>query len=590
MFTLHDFRQIKQPSKNYVVKGRGRVNQFQVTKEGEIKTTLRGLEILSVPFLNKGVAFTEEERKELGLKGFLPPKVLTIEEQAKRAYEQFVSQPDELSKNVYLTSLHDRNETLFYRLLNDHLGEMLPIVYTPTVGTAIQKYSHEYRKPRGLYLSIDDPEGMRDAFKQFGGKNDQIDLIVATDAEGILGIGDWGVGGIAISVGKLAVYTAAAGIDPSRVLAVVLDAGTNQESLLNGPLYVGNQHSRVRGERYDQFIDEYVALAKETFPNALLHWEDFGTKNAREILKRYKDKICTFNDDIQGTGAVSLAAVLSCAKASKMPLKEHRVVIFGAGTAGIGIAEQLREALVREGVDEEESYRRFWCVDRNGLLTDDMDDLRDFQVPYARPAEEVKGYQRGGEGGSIDLAETVRQAKPTILIGTSTVSGAFTEEIVKEMASHVKRPAILPMSNPTNLSEAKPQDLIEWTEGRALVTTGSPFPPVEYNGVTYHIGQANNALVFPGLGLGTIVTKAKLITDNMFAACAKSIAGMVNVGQPGAPMLPKVEDLRTVSATVAVAVAEAAIKDGVAEEEPEDLIQAVQDAMWYPVYKPVQAI
>ncbi|KYD04165.1 NAD-dependent malic enzyme [Bacillus atrophaeus] len=566
------------------------MNQFQVTKEGEIKTTLRGLEILSVPFLNKGVAFTEEERKELGLKGFLPPKVLTIEEQAKRAYEQFVSQPDELSKNVYLTSLHDRNETLFYRLLNDHLGEMLPIVYTPTVGTAIQKYSHEYRKPRGLYLSIDDPEGMRDAFKQFGGKNDQIDLIVATDAEGILGIGDWGVGGIAISVGKLAVYTAAAGIDPSRVLAVVLDAGTNQESLLNDPLYVGNQHSRVRGERYDQFIDEYVELAKETFPNALLHWEDFGTKNAREILKRYKDKICTFNDDIQGTGAVSLAAVLSCAKASKMPLKEHRVVIFGAGTAGIGIAEQLREALVREGVDEKESYRRFWCVDRNGLLTDDMDDLRDFQVPYARPAEEVKDYQRGGEGSSIDLAETVRQAKPTILIGTSTVSGAFTEEIVKEMASHVKRPAILPMSNPTNLSEAKPQDLIEWTEGRALVTTGSPFPPVEYNGVTYHIGQANNALVFPGLGLGTIVTKAKLITDNMFAACAKSIAGMVNVGQPGAPMLPKVEDLRTVSATVAVAVAEAAIKDGVAEEEPEDLIQAVQDAMWYPVYKPIQAI
>ncbi|KAA6446788.1 NAD-dependent malic enzyme [Bacillus sp. HU-1818] len=566
------------------------MNQFQVTKEGEIKTTLRGLEVLSVPFLNKGVAFTEEERKELGLKGFLPPKVLTIEEQAKRAYEQFVSQPDELSKNVYLTSLHDRNETLFYRLLNDHLGEMLPIVYTPTVGTAIQRYSHEYRKPRGLYLSIDDPEGMRDAFKRFDGKNDQIDLIVATDAEGILGIGDWGVGGIAISVGKLAVYTAAAGIDPSRVLAVVLDAGTNQESLLNDPLYVGNQHSRVRGERYDQFIDEYVALAKETFPNALLHWEDFGTKNAREILKRYKDKICTFNDDIQGTGAVSLAAVLSCAKASKMPLKEHRVVIFGAGTAGIGIAEQLREALVREGVDEKESYRRFWCVDRNGLLTDDMDDLRDFQVPYARPAEEVKDYQRGGEGGSIDLAETVRQAKPTILIGTSTVSGAFTEEIVKEMASHVKRPAILPMSNPTNLSEAKPQDLIEWTEGRALVTTGSPFPPVEYNGVTYHIGQANNALVFPGLGLGTIVTKAKLITDNMFAACAKSIAGMVNVGQPGAPMLPKVEDLRTVSATVAVAVAEAAIKDGVAEEEPEDLIQAVQDAMWYPVYKPIQAI
>ncbi|AFZ91802.1 NAD-dependent malic enzyme [Bacillus velezensis] len=563
------------------------MNQFQVTKDGEIKTTLRGLEVLSTPFLNKGVAFTQEERKELGLEGFLPPKVLTIEEQARRAYEQFSSQPDELSKNVYLTALHDRNETLFYRLLNDHLGEMLPIVYTPTVGTAIQRYSHEYRKPRGLYLSIDDPEGMRAAFQQFG-KNENIDLIVATDAEGILGIGDWGVGGIAISVGKLAVYTAAAGIDPSRVLAVVLDAGTNQESLLNDPLYVGNQHSRVRGEKYDRFIDEYVSLARETFPKALLHWEDFGTANARGILKRYKDKVCTFNDDIQGTGAVSLAAVLACAKASKVPLKEHKVVVFGAGTAGIGIAEQLREAMVHDGLSEEESYSHFWCIDRNGLLTDDMKDLRDFQVPYARPADEVKEYGRSGEGGSIDLAETVRQAKPTILIGTSTVSGAFTEEIVKEMASHVKRPAILPMSNPTTLSEAKPEDLIKWTEGRALVTTGSPFPPVAYNGVTYNIGQANNALVFPGLGLGTIVTKARLITDNMFVACANAIAGMVDVGKPGAPMLPKVEDLRTVSATVAVAVAKAAIQDGVAETEPEDLIQAVQDAMWHPVYKRIR--
>lgn len=562
------------------------MNQFQVTKDGEIKTTLRGLELLSTPFLNKGVAFTQEERKELGLEGFLPPKILTIEEQARRAYEQFSSQPDELSKNVYLTALHDRNETLFYRLLNDHLGEMLPIVYTPTVGTAIQRYSHEYRKPRGLYLSIDDPEGMRTAFQQFG-KNENIDLIVATDAEGILGIGDWGVGGIAISVGKLAVYTALAGIDPSRVLAVVLDAGTNQESLLNDPLYVGNQHSRVRGEKYDRFIDEYVSLARETFPNAL-HWEDFGTANARGILKRYKDKVCTFNDDIQGTGAVSLAAVLACAKASKVPLKEHKVVVFGAGTAGIGIAEQLREAMVHDGLSQEESYSHFWCIDRNGLLTDDMKDLRDFQVPYARPADEVKEYSRAGEGGSIDLAETVRQAKPTILIGTSTVSGAFTEEIVKEMASHVKRPAILPMSNPTTLSEAKPEDLIKWTEGRALVTTGSPFPPVAYNGVTYHIGQANNALVFPGLGLGTIVTKARLITDNMFVACANAIAGMVDVGKPGAPMLPKVEDLRTVSATVAVAVAKAAIQDGVAETEPEDLIQTVQDAMWHPVYKRIR--
>ncbi|WP_426004544.1 NAD-dependent malic enzyme [Bacillus sp. DWP3-1] len=565
------------------------MNQFYRVHGDVIETPLRGMEVMSVPYLNKGVAFTKEEREELGLKGFLPPKVLTLEDQAKRAYEQFKAQPDELGKNVYLTSLHDRNEVLFYKLLNEHLAEMLPIVYTPTVGTAIQRYSHEYRKPRGLYLSIDDLEGMEEIFASYG-VDESIDLIVATDAEGILGIGDWGVGGIAISVGKLAVYTAAAGIDPSRVLAVVLDAGTNQESLLNDPLYVGNQHSRVRGERYVRFIDQYVELARATFPNALLHWEDFGTKNARAILEKYKERICTFNDDIQGTGAVSLAAVLACAKASKVPLKDHRIVIFGAGTAGIGIAEQIRDALVRDGVKEEESYDHFWCIDKTGLLTDDSPDIQPFQKPYARRSDEVKDYARNGPKHSIDLLEVVKQAKPTILVGTSTVGGAFTEEIVKEMASHVERPAILPMSNPTPLSEAKPEDLIEWTEGRALVTTGSPFDPVEYGGVTYEIGQANNALVFPGLGLGTIVSKARLITDSMFVASAEAIASMVNVGKPGAAMLPSVDQLRTVSATVAVRVAQAAIDEGIAEETPEDLIQAVQDAMWHPVYKKIKAI
>ena len=558
--------------------------------EQVIETQLRGFEVLATPLLNKGVAFPPEEREALGLTGLLPPKVLTLEEQAKRAYKQFQSQPDDLSKNVYLTALHDRNEVLFYRLLNDHMTEMLPIVYTPTVGTAIQQYSHEYRKPRGLFLSVNDPEGMKTAFENLAAKRSRIDLIVATDAEGILGIGDWGVGGIAISIGKLAVYTAAAGIDPNRVLPVVIDAGTNQERLLNDPLYVGNQHSRIRGERYESFIDQYVQIATETFPGVLLHWEDFGTQNARQILKKYKDKICTFNDDIQGTGAVTLAAVLAAVKISKMPLKDHKVVIFGAGTAGIGNAEQIRAALVQEGVSEEESYRRFWCVDRNGLLTDDMNDLQDIQQPYARPADEVKDFSRNGPGDTIDLLEVVKQVQPTILIGTSTVSGAFTEEIVKEMAKHVKRPAIFPMSNPTPLSEARPEDLIKWTEGRALVATGSPFAPVDYNGTRYAIGQANNAFVFPGLGLGTLVSKARLITDNMFYASAAAIAGMVDTGRPGAALLPEVEDLRTVSATVATAVIKAAIKDGVAENEPGDVIQAVQDAMWHPVYRPIRAI
>ncbi|QHZ48088.1 NAD-dependent malic enzyme [Bacillus sp. NSP9.1] len=574
---------------NEHVKGRRRVSQTK-GNEQVIETQLRGFEVLSTPFLNKGVAFTVEERKALGLTGLLPPKVLTLEEQAKRAYQQFRSQPDDLSKNVYLTALHDRNEVLFYRLLNDHMKEMLPIVYTPTVGTAIQQYSHEYRKPRGLFLSVNDPEGMKTAFKNMAAKKGHIELIVATDAEGILGIGDWGVGGIAISIGKLAVYTAAAGIDPSRVLPVVIDAGTNQEKLLNDPLYVGNQHSRIRGERYDSFIEQYVQTATETFPGVLLHWEDFGTQNARRILKTYQDKVCTFNDDIQGTGAVTLAAVLAAVKISKMPLKDHKIVIFGAGTAGIGNAEQIRAALLKEGMSEEESYRRFWCVDRNGLLTDDMDDLQELQKPYARLAEEVKGFERNGPGQTIDLAEVVKKVQPTILIGTSTVSGAFTEETVKEMAAHVKRPAIFPMSNPTPLSEAKPIDLIKWTEGRALVATGSPFDPVEYDGTEYVIGQANNAFVFPGLGLGTLVAKARRITDNMFYASAEAIANMVDTGRPGAALLPQVEELRTVSATVAAAVIKAAVQDGVAEEEPKDVIQAVQDAMWHPVYRPIRAI
>ncbi|MCI3145700.1 NAD-dependent malic enzyme [Bacillus cereus] len=570
-------------------RGRDVMSKFTVAPNGALETTLRGAEVLSTPLLNKGVAFTQNEREELGLKGLLPPAVLTLEEQARRAYEQFSSQPDDLLKNVYLTALHDRNEVLFYRILTDHLREMLPIVYTPTVGVAIQRYSHEYRKPRGVYLSINDPSGIEEAFTNIGATAENIDLVVVTDGEGILGIGDWGVGGINIAIGKLAVYTAAVGIDPSRVLPVILDVGTNREELLNNPFYIGNRHPRITGEAYDEFIDTFVQAVNKQFPKALLHWEDFSSRNARKILDKYRHDVCTFNDDIQGTGAVSLAAVLSAVKASGVPLSEHRVVVFGAGTAGIGIADQVRDAMVRVGVSEEESYKRFWCIDRNGLVTDNMEDLLDFQIPYARKEAEVSGWK---QNDVIGLAEVVKHVKPTILIGTSTVAGAFKEAIIKEMASHVERPIILPMSNPTPLAEAKPADLIEWTEGRALVATGSPFEPVTYNGVTYVIGQSNNALIFPGLGLGTIVVRASVMTDGMFAAAAEAVASMVDTSQPGAPILPEVEELRNISEMVAIEVAKVAVAEGVARVNlsDNDIKMAVQEAMWKPEYRQIKAV
>ncbi|PGU75359.1 NAD-dependent malic enzyme [Bacillus cereus] len=570
-------------------RGRDVMSKFTVASNGALETTLRGAEVLSTPLLNKGVAFTQNEREELGLKGLLPPAVLTLEEQARRAYEQFSSQPDDLLKNVYLTALHDRNEVLFYRILTDHLREMLPIVYTPTVGVAIQRYSHEYRKPRGVYLSINDPSGIEEAFTNIGATAENIDLVVVTDGEGILGIGDWGVGGINIAIGKLAVYTAAVGIDPSRVLPVILDVGTNREELLNNPFYIGNRHPRITGEAYDEFIDTFVQAVNKQFPKALLHWEDFSSRNARKILDKYRHDVCTFNDDIQGTGAVSLAAVLSAVKASGVPLSEHRVVVFGAGTAGIGIADQVRDAMVRVGVSEEESYKRFWCIDRNGLVTDNMEDLLDFQIPYARKEVEVSEWK---ENDVIGLAEVVKHVKPTILIGTSTVAGAFKEEIIKEMASHVERPIILPMSNPTPLAEAKPADLIEWTEGRALVATGSPFEPVTYNGVTYVIGQSNNALIFPGLGLGTIVVRASVMTDGMFAAAAEAVASMVDTSQPGAPILPEVEELRNISEMVAIEVAKVAVAEGVARVNlsDNDIKMAVKEAMWKPEYRQIKAV
>lgn len=555
-------------------------------EDGAYVTTARGAEVLATPLLNKGTAFTAEERRELGLEGLLPPAVLSLRDQVRRVYEQYHQQPSDLHKNVFLTMLQDNDEVLFYRLLAEHLREMLPIVYDPTVGEAIKRYSHEYRRPRGVYLSIDEPDRVEAALADAGLGADDVDLLVASDAEEILGIGDWGSGGIDIAVGKLAVYTAAAGIDPGRVIPVALDVGTDNEQLLSDPDYLGNRHARIRGQRYDEFIDAYVRAATRLFPKALLHWEDFGPGNGRRILLRYRDRICTFNDDMQGTGGIVLAAALGAVRVSATPMREQRVVVFGAGTAGVGIADQLRDAMVRDGLDEAAATARIWCVDKQGLLTADMRDLRDYQAPYARSAAEVAGWHHGGGAG---LAEVVANVRPTMLIGTSTVHRAFTEELITEMARHTDRPAVFPLSNPTERIEAMPGDLIRWTGGRGLIATGIPVPPVTYEGVTYAIGQANNALLYPGLGLGAVVSRAARISDAMFAAAAEAVAGLVDLGTPGASLLPQVEDLRSVSATVAVAVAKQAAAEGLARAELTDPVRQVREAMWQPEYRPVKA-
>jgi malate dehydrogenase (oxaloacetate-decarboxylating) len=555
------------------------------------ETRLRGRAVLADPRINKGTAFGARERDELGLVGMLPARVLTLDEQARRAYAQYSSQGTNLAKNVSLTALHDRNEVLFFRLLGDHLPEMLPIVYTPTVGEAIQRYSHEYRRPRGVYLSVEDPEGVERALASSGHGPQDVDLIIATDAEAILGIGDWGVGGIEIALGKLAVYTAAAGINPARTLAVMLDVGTDRQELLDDPLYLGVGHPRAPRQEYDAFVDRYVTTATRLFPHALLHWEDFGTGNARRILQRYRSSTLTFNDDMQGTGAVNLAAVLSATSLSGRPLQDHRVVVFGSGTAGIGIADQLRDAMTVDALSQAEATRRFWCVGRHGLLCDDREDLRDFQRPYARPAGEVAGWAHDVELGGVSLHEVVRQVRPTILIGTSAQPHAFHEQLVRDMAAQVDRPIILPMSNPTELAEAVPSDLFAWTDGRVLVATGSPFPPVTYSGTTYEIAQVNNALIFPGLGLGVVVARASRITDGMFLAAAHAVAALVDPTAPGCALLPQVADLRATSVAVAVAVAGAAQRDGVAANPPDDhLADSVAAAMWQPEYHPVRAI
>jgi malate dehydrogenase (oxaloacetate-decarboxylating) len=556
--------------------------------DGSWRTTLRGRQVLADPRINKGTAFDDDERRALGVTGLIPSGHVSLDQQVARVYSQYRKQSTDLAKNVYLTDVHDRNEVLFYRLVISHLSEMLPIVYTPTVGQAIEQYSHEYRRPRGVYLSVDHPELIETSLRAAGLQAGEADLVVATDAGAILGIGDWGVGGIHIAVGKLAVYTAAGGINPDRALPVMLDVGTDRQSLLEDPLYIGNRHPRVPAGEYDQFMDSFVECVGRLFPQALLHWEDIGVSNARRLLDRYRDRLLTFNDDIQGTGAVNMAAVLAAVRAAEIPLTAHRIVIFGAGTAGTGIADQLSAAMQADGLTPERARARFWTIDRPGLLSTASLGLSDAQRRYARDLRELDGWADGQPASGIGLADVVRRVHPTILIGTSTVAGAFTEDIVRDMAAHSRRPIILPMSNPTSLSEATPADLIRWTAGRALVATGSPFSPVDHAGTRYVIGQANNALIFPGLGLGVIAARARRVTDGMLAAAAHAVADLVDTSAAGAPLLPRVEALRETSVAVATAVAIAATKEGVAAGPAGDSVaEHIRAMMWQPRYRPV---
>lgn len=553
-----------------------------------IETSLSGQELLGIPKLNKGCAFTQAERDDFGLTGLLPYQVETLEQQTTRMYVQYNEHLTNIGKNIYLNVLHDYNETLFYKLASQHLEEMLPIVYTPTVGEAVQRFSTEHRKAKGLYISYEDRDRINDILDHR--LPPDVDLSVVTDGEAVLGIGDQGIGGINISSAKLMVYTLCGGINPHRVLPIQLDVGTNNPHLLNDPMYLGWRHERVTGQAYDDFVDHFVTAITKKFPNIFLHWEDVGRDNARRILDRYRNKICTFNGDMQGTGIVALATVLAGVIASGIPLRQHRIVILGAGTAGVGIADQITETLCREGICGDEARSRIWLIDRPGLLTKNVS-LMPFQQSYARAPEEVADWQLR-DANYIDLYDVVKNVKPTILIGCSTCAGAFNEEIVRLMASNVERPIVMPLSNPTSLAEAKPEDLLFWTNGKAIVATGSPFADVIMDGKRFRIAQSNNALAFPGIGLGAIAVKAKHVTDDMLWAATQALSACSPVNQDKmAPLLPKLAETKMVSLKVAIAVAEQARKEGVAQVSADaDLMTLIRMNTWEPKYYPYKKV
>lgn len=536
--------------------------------------------ILNDPFLNKGTAFTQEERKELGLIGLLPPYVQTIEEQAAQTYAQMQTKVNNLEKRLFLMEIFNTNRTLFYYLFSQHLEEFNPIVYDPTIADTIEGYSDLFVEPQYAgYLDINHPENIEETLKNAADNRD-IRLIVVTDAEGILGIGDWGVNGVDISVGKLMVYTGAAGIDPSMVLPLVIDAGTNREELRNNPNYLGNRHERVRGERYYEFIDQFVQTAERLFPKLYLHWEDFGRMNAANILEKYRKNIPTFNDDIQGTGIVTLGGIFGAMDITGEKLVDQVYLCYGGGTAGAGIASRVLREMVSQGLSEEEAYERFFMVDKQGLLFDDMDDLTPEQKPFAKNRANFPNADK-----LTDLLEVVKTVKPTILVGTSTQPNTFTKEVVEAMCQNTERPCIFPLSNPTKLAEASAEDLIVWSDGKAFVATGIPSDNVIYKGVEYIIGQANNALIYPGLGLGVLASEASLLTDEMIGAAAHSLSGITDITKPGAPVLPPFKYVADVSIKVAEAVAKKAQEQGLARAQEKDMAKAVRDFKWIPKYK-----
>ena len=539
----------------------------------------KSYEVLNNPFLNKGTAFTKEERKELELIGLLPPQIQTIEEQAEKVYAQYKSKEPLINKRRFLMEIFDTNRTLFYYLFSQHVVEFMPIVYDPVIAENIENYSELYVNPQNaVYLSIDSPETIEESLKN-ATKDREIRLIVVTDAEGILGIGDWGTNGVDISVGKLMVYTAAAGIDPKSVLPVVLDVGTNRETLLEDKLYLGNRHKRVYGDKYYDFVDKFVQTAEKLFPRLYLHFEDFGRSNAANVLHKYWKTYPVFNDDIQGTGIITLAGILGALKISGEKLTDQKYMCFGAGTAGAGIADRVYQEMLQQGLSENEARSRFYLVDKQGLLFDDMDDLTPEQKPFARKREEFSNANE-----LTNLEEAVKAVKPTILVGTSTQPNTFTETIVKEMASYTARPIIFPLSNPTKLAEATAENLIKWTDGKALIATGIPADPVEYNGVTYEIGQANNALIYPALGLGVIASTAKLMTNEMISKAAHSLGGIVDTTKPGAATLPPVSKLTEFSQRVAEAVGQCALDQKLNREDITDIKAAIEKIKWIPKY------
>ena len=539
-----------------------------------------GFELLDDAFLNKGTAFTESERKKLGLEGLLPPCVEDIETQAQRIYRQMERKTSLIEKRRFLMEVFNFNRTLFFHVFSEHLVELMPIVYDPVIAESIEQYSEQFINPQyAAFLSIDHPESIETSLKQAAGDR-KIRLIVVTDAEGILGIGDWGTNGVDISVGKLMVYTAAAGIDPQTVLPVVLDCGSNRESLLKDPFYLGNRHKRIYGDHYYDFVNRFVETAENLFPDLYLHFEDFGRSNAATILKKYQKTYPVFNDDCQGTGIITLAGILGAMKINREKLTNHTYMCFGAGTAGAGIADRIFREMVAQGLSEKEARNHFYMVDKQGLLFDDMDDLTPEQKPFARARSEFDNPEKLN-----NLTAAVMAVRPTILVGTSTAPKTFTKEIVKAMASWCDHPIIFPLSNPTELAEATAEDIIKWSDGRAMVATGIPAEPVEYNGVTYIIGQANNALIYPGLGLGSISLNASLVTDEMISSAAHSLGEFLEINVEGAAVLPPVSKLTQFSETVAAAVAECAVKQGLNRVQTNDVKKAVKSVIWKPVYR-----